>query len=63
MSKKKAGRKPISNPRNISVTIRLTTKEWNRLYGLAKLYTDGDVSIVVRQRLFDGQTVGRKTDD
>lgn len=48
-------RKKLKDPINKVVSFKLTTKEYNKLNGLAKLWTRGDRSEFIRMRIFEGK--------
>lgn len=54
------GRPKQEVSRNHRITIRLFKSELNRIKGLAALHTGGDLSELIRRRIFEGKLYGQK---
>lgn len=53
-------RPKLKDPICKAVTFKVTKKDFNKLKGLAKLWTNGDLSEFIRLRVFDGKIFGAK---
>jgi len=56
-------RPKLEDPRTVTISFKVSRKEFNKIKGSARIYTREGISDYIRTILFSGQKVGRKPNE